>query len=74
MRAIALTRNQNSVPAAARITTRMTVAPMLLAVTSPSDEAIRVSARRVCMPSTAQYFDFHMPHATTRSTPVARIV
>src|SRR5919112_3325415 len=74
MRAIALTMNQNSVPAAAMMATSRMAPAMSLTVTSASEEAISVSASRVCMPSTAQYFDLHMPQATTSSTPVASTV
>jgi hypothetical protein len=54
MRAIALTMNQKSAPAAQTIATSRTAAQALVAVIRPSEAKMIVMASRVCMPSTAQ--------------------
>ena len=52
--AIALTRNQKSVPEAVMISTSSIAAHRVVAVMSPSEATMSVSASSVCMPSTAQ--------------------
>ena len=54
MRAIALTRNQNSVPAEPMMSSSSTKAQRLFTPISASELKTSVSASSVCMPSTPQ--------------------